>query len=83
MLQIFYNHSDICHQVLDLYSQANNAKTPDSPPMTPSDEPTKERSSSQSTIESASSTPNGNQYYFCKSIELGHFVTHINTIRHN
>ncbi|XP_014212425.1 cyclin-K-like [Copidosoma floridanum] len=43
---------DICHQVLDLYSQANNPKTPESPPMTPSNESVKDKSSTQSLTES-------------------------------
>lgn len=51
---------DICHQVLDLYSQANNTKPPDSPPMIPSSEVCKERAITVTTIESASNTPNGN-----------------------
>jgi len=50
---------DICHQVLDLYSQANNTKPPDSPPMIPSSEMCRERSITTNTIESASNTPNG------------------------
>ena len=50
---------DICHQVLDLYSQANNAKPPDSPPMIPSSEMCRERSVTATTVESASNTPNG------------------------
>lgn len=51
---------DICHQVLDLYSQANSAKTPESPPMTPSNEPSRERPTAPPSImDSASNTPNG------------------------
>lgn len=50
---------DICHQVLDLYSQANNTKTPDSPPMTPSNEPCRDRGVTAPPVESASTTPNG------------------------
>jgi len=50
---------DICHQVLDLYSQANNTKPPDSPPLVPSSETNKERPVAVTTIESASNTPNG------------------------
>lgn len=59
---MFATHiSDICHQVLDLYSQANSsAKTPDSPPMTPSNEPVRDRSLAQPILDSASNTPNGN-----------------------
>ncbi|XP_036147165.1 cyclin-K isoform X1 [Monomorium pharaonis] len=49
---------DICHQVLDLYSQANNTKPPDSPPMIPPSEVCRERSVTVTTIESASNTPN-------------------------
>ena len=50
---------DICHQVLDLYSQANNTKAPDSPPMTPSNEPCRgDRSVTAPPVESASTTPN-------------------------
>ncbi|EFN71453.1 Cyclin-K [Camponotus floridanus] len=49
---------DICHQVLDLYSQANNTKPPDSPPMIPSSEVCRERPATTTTIESASNTPN-------------------------
>ncbi|XP_014295640.2 cyclin-K isoform X2 [Microplitis demolitor] len=49
---------DICHQVLDLYSQANNAKPPDSPPMTPSNHAATEIMSTTASIESASNTPN-------------------------
>lgn len=49
---------DICHQVLDLYSQANNAKPPDSPPMVPSTDPIRERTVAPPPIDSASSTPN-------------------------
>lgn len=49
---------DICHQVLDLYSQSNT-KPPDSPPMIPSSEVCRERSVAPATIESASNTPNG------------------------
>ncbi|CAD6225861.1 GSCOCG00005762001-RA-CDS [Cotesia congregata] len=49
---------DICHQVLDLYSQANNAKPPDSPPMTPSNHTTTEVITTPASIESASNTPN-------------------------
>lgn len=49
---------DICHQVLDLYSQANNAKPPDSPPLIPSSETNKDRPIPVATIESASNTPN-------------------------
>ncbi|XP_001607256.2 cyclin-K isoform X1 [Nasonia vitripennis] len=50
---------DICHQVLDLYSQANSAKTPESPPMTPSNEPSRDRPTAPPSImDSASSTPN-------------------------
>ncbi|KAH0950099.1 hypothetical protein HN011_008072 [Eciton burchellii] len=49
---------DICHQVLDLYSQANNTKPPDSPPLVPSSETNKERPVAVTTIESASNTPN-------------------------
>jgi len=56
MLNIFL---DICHQVLDLYSQANNTKPPDSPPMISSSEVCRERSITTNTIESASNTPNG------------------------
>lgn len=50
---------DICHQVLDLYSQANNTKPPDSPPMIPSSEVCRERPSAVTNVESASNTPNG------------------------
>jgi len=49
---------DICHQVLDLYSQANNANPPDSPPLIPSNDPNRERIVAPPTIDSASSTPN-------------------------
>ncbi|XP_033227334.1 cyclin-K-like isoform X2 [Belonocnema kinseyi] len=49
---------DICHQVLDLYSQANNAKPPDSPPLIPSTEAARERIVAPPSIESGSSTPN-------------------------
>ncbi|KAM0735625.1 Cyclin-K [Formica fusca] len=49
---------DICHQVLDLYSQANNTKPPDSPPMIPSSEVCRERPVTTTAIESASNTPN-------------------------
>lgn len=49
---------DICHQVLDLYSQANNTKPPDSPPMIPNNELTRERAVAIPTVESASTTPN-------------------------
>lgn len=51
---------DICHQVLDLYSQANNTKPPDSPPMIPSGEVgCRERPAAPAAVESASNTPNG------------------------
>ncbi|TGZ54637.1 Cyclin-K [Temnothorax longispinosus] len=60
---------DICHQVLDLYSQANNAKPPDSPPMVPSSEVCRERSITAATIESASNTPNVTPGKSSKSIE--------------
>lgn len=50
---------DICHQVLDLYSQANNTKPPDSPPMIPSSEVCRERPVAAANVESASNTPNG------------------------
>ncbi|KAK0089422.1 hypothetical protein PV325_007375 [Microctonus aethiopoides] len=50
---------DICHQVLDLYSQANNAKPPDSPPMTPTNHANRENIVVPTTIDSASNTPNG------------------------
>lgn len=49
---------DICHQVLDLYSQANNTKPPDSPPLTPSNEPCRDRTITAPPTESASTTPN-------------------------
>ncbi|KAK9304054.1 hypothetical protein QLX08_004436 [Tetragonisca angustula] len=49
---------DICHQVLDLYSQANNTKPPDSPPLTPSNEPCRDRPITAPATESASTTPN-------------------------
>ncbi|XP_076392628.1 cyclin K [Megachile rotundata] len=49
---------DICHQVLDLYSQANNTKPPDSPPMTPSTEPCRDRAIAPPPTESSSNTPN-------------------------
>ncbi|KAJ8674042.1 hypothetical protein QAD02_005304 [Eretmocerus hayati] len=50
---------DICHQVLDLYSSQNTAKTPESPPTTPSNnESTKDRPPPQPASDSASSTPN-------------------------
>ncbi|XP_032683296.1 cyclin-K [Odontomachus brunneus] len=49
---------DICHQVLDLYSQANNTKPPDSPPIIPSSEVCRERPSAVTNVESASNTPN-------------------------
>ncbi|KAL6259296.1 hypothetical protein P5V15_009214 [Pogonomyrmex californicus] len=48
---------DICHQVLDLYSQAST-KPPDSPPMIPSSEMCRERPVIATAIESASNTPN-------------------------
>ncbi|CAL7949901.1 unnamed protein product [Xylocopa violacea] len=51
---------DICHQVLDLYSQANNTKPPDSPPLIPSIEPCRDRAIAAPTTESASTTPNVN-----------------------
>ncbi|XP_039306056.1 cyclin-K isoform X2 [Solenopsis invicta] len=60
---------DICHQVLDLYSQANNTKPPDSPPMIPSSEVCRERSIIATTTESASNTPNVTPGKSCKSIE--------------
>lgn len=60
---------DICHQVLDLYSQANNTKPPDSPPMIPSSEVCRERSVTATTIESASNTPNVTPGKSSKSIE--------------
>lgn len=50
---------DICHQVLDLYSQANNTKPPDSPPMIPSSEACRERPATVATADSATNTPNG------------------------
>ncbi|XP_066590915.1 cyclin-K [Prorops nasuta] len=49
---------DICHQVLDLYSQANNTKPPDSPPIIPLNQSVKDRSVVPSTAESSSNTPN-------------------------
>ncbi|XP_020294431.1 cyclin-K [Pseudomyrmex gracilis] len=50
---------DICHQVLDLYSQSNNSKPPDSPPMIPSSSETcRERPVPATTLDSASNTPN-------------------------
>ncbi|XP_043276850.1 cyclin-K isoform X2 [Venturia canescens] len=49
---------DICHQVLDLYSQANNVQLPDSPPLVPSNETNRERIVVPPTIETAPSTPN-------------------------
>lgn len=49
---------DICHQVLDLYSQANNTKPPDSPPLIPSNDSNRERIIVVPTVESASTTPN-------------------------
>ncbi|KAL0129812.1 hypothetical protein PUN28_001812 [Cardiocondyla obscurior] len=60
---------DICHQVLDLYSQANNAKPPDSPPMIPSGEMCRERAVTVAIIESASNTPNVTPGKSSKSIE--------------
>ena len=68
--------SDICHQVLDLYSQANNTKPPDSPPLTPSNEPCRDRTITAPPTESASTTPNGiyNKkiifYYYNKIIRV-------------
>lgn len=56
---LFISVVDICHQVLDLYSQANNTKPPDSPPMTPSSEPCRDRTITAPATESASTTPNG------------------------
>lgn len=50
---------DICHQVLDLYSQANNTKPPDSPPMVQSSEACRERPATVATTDSATNTPNG------------------------
>lgn len=49
---------DICHQVLDLYSQANNTKPPDSPPMMLPREVCRERPITTVTVESAPNTPN-------------------------
>ncbi|KAI4500188.1 hypothetical protein M0802_004605 [Mischocyttarus mexicanus] len=49
---------DICHQVLDLYSQANNTKPPDSPPVIPTTEQNRERVVPPAVIDSASNTPN-------------------------
>ncbi|CAL7949904.1 unnamed protein product [Xylocopa violacea] len=49
---------DICHQVLDLFSQANNTKPPDSPPLTPSSKPCKDKTATAPSTESASTTPN-------------------------
>ncbi|XP_058802144.1 cyclin-K isoform X2 [Phymastichus coffea] len=50
---------DICHQVLDLYSSTNSTSTPESPPTTPgSNEPGRDRPSTQSSDHSASNTPN-------------------------
>ncbi|XP_012283995.1 cyclin-K [Orussus abietinus] len=49
---------DICHQVLDLYSQTNNAKPLDSPPVVPTGEPNRERNVAPSIVDSASNTPN-------------------------
>ncbi|XP_063994204.1 cyclin-K [Diachasmimorpha longicaudata] len=49
---------DICHQVLDLYSQTNNAKAPDSPPLIPSNNRGPDNPVVVPNIESASSTPN-------------------------
>ncbi|XP_015610477.1 cyclin-K isoform X2 [Cephus cinctus] len=49
---------DICHQVLDLYSQANSTKAPDSPPLVPSNESTRDRIIIPPPIDCASTTPN-------------------------
>lgn len=49
---------DICHQVLDLYSQANNTKPPDSPPVIPPNEQNRERIAPPPIVDSASNTPN-------------------------
>ncbi|XP_008203829.2 cyclin-K [Nasonia vitripennis] len=49
---------DICHQVLDLYSQSNNAKTSESLPITSSNEPAEEKpTASPSAMNSADNKP--------------------------
>ncbi|XP_011861334.1 PREDICTED: cyclin-K [Vollenhovia emeryi] len=66
---------DICHQVLDLYSQANNAKPPDSPPMIPPSEVCRERSVAATSVESASNTPNVTPGKSSKGIEASATVS--------
>ncbi|XP_012259797.1 cyclin-K [Athalia rosae] len=48
---------DICHQVLDLYSQANNAKAPDSPPLISTHEANREWAAIPTANDAASSAP--------------------------
>ncbi|XP_046425377.1 cyclin-K [Neodiprion virginianus] len=48
---------DICHQVLDLYSQANNAKAPDSPPLVSTHEGNREWATIPTANDVAASAP--------------------------
>ncbi|XP_051153912.1 cyclin-K-like isoform X1 [Leptopilina boulardi] len=74
---------DICHQVLDLYSHANNAKPPDSPPLIASTETVRERLIAPPSIESASSTPNENIFSFLAGISVKPSKTETNSVPTN
>lgn len=56
LLTIFF-FPDICHQMLDHYSQANNSRLPASPPLASSDDTSRERIVVPPTIETPSNPP--------------------------